>query len=90
LNGFTDEKIARKIVEQAIRDLTMDGSKFHASARYVFSEDFERHRQIAGYPDELIEALKALMLLSENARKVAASEVVKLLKKYPPVNGGQF
>ena len=75
-------RISRKVIRQAISELSSPDTEMREHAKsYINSDQFLTHQQRAGYPDELHDSLKYLMLRSRAERYFLGKEVVALLKE---------
>jgi len=76
------QRLSRKIIHQTINDLTQGaGTDYDSAKTYIESQLFETHRKVAGYPEELLECLRELVITSGARRVILSKEVKVLLKK---------
>ena len=69
-----------KVIGQAIKDLVCNHQPDReAAVKYLKSEAFIDHCQIAGYPDGLRDALDEMLSLSRPQQKVVAQLVMEKL-----------
>jgi|TARA_R100001480_G_scaffold142781_1_gene140385 hypothetical protein len=69
-----------KVIGQAIKDLVCNHQHDReAAVKYLKSEAFIDHCQMAGYPDELRDALDEMLSLSRPQQKVVAQLVMEKL-----------
>ena len=69
-----------KVIGQAIKDLVCNYQPDReAAVKYLKSEAFNDHCQIAGYPDGLRDALDEMLSLSRPQQKVVAQLVMEKL-----------
>ena len=69
-----------KVIGQAIKDLVCNHQHDRESAvKYLKSEAFIDHCQMAGYPDELRDALDEMLSLSRPQQKFVAQLVMEKL-----------
>ncbi len=71
-----------KVIGQAIKDLVCNHQHDRdAAVKYLKSEAFIDHCQIAGYPDGLRDALDEMLSLSRPQQKVYAQLVMERMEK---------
>lgn len=82
--GLSEHAIARKIIQQVIKDLGK-GSEgdFLSAEKYVNSTTFIIHLGSSGYPLELRDTLKELVLLSKAERRFVYPNILVILSDIP-------
>lgn len=93
-----EKKLARVIIRQTIKDLAGgDYTNRMTARRYIRTAIFSSDCEKAGYPPELLDTLKGMVLLSKAERHFTSRQVLKLLhdnwekkqpKKTPRFKGG--
>lgn len=74
--------LSRAVIRHAIKDLGgADPVHFSIAKKYLESERFSLHRENAGYPPELLDSLKDLVLLSKVQRKFVSNQLLRMLRK---------
>ena len=93
----SEVRLARLVIRQTIKDLgNGDYASTITAKRYIRSEVFSVDRINAGYPPELLDTLKGMVLLSKPERKYLSQKILKFLhenwekktQKKPPKDGG--
>lgn len=78
-----ERNIAKAVIKNVIKDLgTGDYIDNMSAKRYIRSPAFTRDLAAAGYPDELRDSLKNLVLLSKAQREISAREIIKHLNRH--------
>ena len=74
--------LSRAVILRAIKDLGVgNATDYKSAAMYVNGATFSVDCENAGYPSELRDSLKEMVLLSEAERIFCCREITRLLKK---------
>ena len=77
----SERTIARRVIRQTIKDLSgRDYANRTSAKRYVRSEVFVKDCHSAGYPPELLDALKEMVLLSAAERIYLSRRIISMMK----------
>jgi hypothetical protein len=76
----TEKRLARVVIRQTIKDLGGgDYPSLITARRYIRSATFSMDRENAGYPPELLDTLKGMVLLSRAERNFLSRQILKML-----------
>jgi hypothetical protein len=77
-----EKKLTREVIRRSIRDLGGVDASHCATARiYILGDMFLKDCEISGYPPELVDTLKEMVVLSGAERRYLSREILEILDR---------